>query len=224
MKFAKLLVLSALLLLGSVAKAAVPDGVWTMPEPQGLEFTTFTDDGTHYILYNPAAKMFFASGNGWNTMASLRTFGMEVWLQPASEEDAPEGSYNLCDLNVNNPERSTGEGNIFTDDGDASWVDHGTQANFSWGCEIANGFVRLQNVALIADKPEFAGKYLGWNGTYVTTDNTANSGDHRNAYTAILRHVDPAAEGACVDWKAVTVESYEAFVLSEGYQIYVEGT
>lgn len=224
MKFAKLLVLSALLLLGSVAKAAVPDGVWTMPEPQGLEFTTFTDDGTHYILYNPAAKMFFASGNGWNTMASLRTFGMEVWLQPASEEDAPEGSYNLCDLNVNNPERSTGEGNIFTDDGDASWVDHGTQANFSWGCEIANGFVRLQNVALIADKPEFAGKYLGWNGTYVTTDNTANSGDHRNAYTAILRHVDPAAEGACVDWKAVTVESYEAFVLSEGYQNYVEGT
>lgn len=224
MKFAKLLVLSALLLLGSVAKAAVPDGVWTMPEPQGLEFTTFTDDGTHYILYNPAAKMFFASGNGWNTMASLRTFGMEVWLQPASEEDAPEGSYNLCDLNVNNPERSTGEGNIFTDDGDASWVDHGTQANFSWGCEIANGFVRLQNVALIADKPEFAGKYLGWNGTYVTTDNTANSGDHRNAYTAILRHVDPAAEGACVDWKAVTVESYEAFVLSEGYNAYVEGT
>ena len=224
MKFAKLLVLSALLLLGSVAKAAVPDGVWTMPEPQGLEFTTFTDDGTHYILYNPAAKMFFASGNGWNTMASLRTFGMEVWLQPASEEDAPEGSYNLCDLNVNNPERSTGEGNIFTDDGDASWVDHGSQANFSWGCEIANGFVRLQNVALIADKPEFAGKYLGWNGTYVTTDNTANSGDHRNAYTAILRHVDPAAEGACVDWKAVTVESYEAFVLSEGYQNYVEGT
>ena len=224
MKFAKLLVLSALLLLGSVAKAAVPDGVWTMPEPQGLEFTTFTDDGTHYILYNPAAKMFFASGNGWNTMASLRTFGMEVWLQPASEADAPEGSYNLCDLNVNNPERSTGEGNIFTDDGDASWVDHGSQANFSWGCEIANGFVRLQNVALIADKPEFAGKYLGWNGTYVTTDNTANSGDHRNAYTAILRHVDPAAEGACVDWKAVTVESYEAFVLSEGYQNYVEGT
>ena len=68
MKFKKLLVLSMLSLFGTSAWADVPEGIWTMPEPQGLEFTTFTDDGTHYILYNPATKMFFASGNGWNTM------------------------------------------------------------------------------------------------------------------------------------------------------------
>ena len=224
MRIAKLLVLSALCLFGYNAKADVPEGIWTMPEPQGLEFTEFTDDETHYILYNPATKMFFASGNGWNTMASLRTFGMELWLQGATESDAPEGSYELWDYNVNNPERQTNTGNIFTDDGNASWVDHGTQGNYSWAYEIVDGCVRFQNVALIADKPEFAGMYLGFDGTYVLTDNTANSGDHRNAYTAILRHVDPSKEGASVDFKAVTVESYEAFVEDEeAYNAYVEG-
>ena len=90
MKFKKLLVLSMMSLMGANAWAAVPEGVWTMPEPQGLEFTTFTTDGEHYILYNPAAKMFFASGNGWNTMASLRTFGNEIWVESSTEEDAPK--------------------------------------------------------------------------------------------------------------------------------------
>jgi len=223
MKFKKLLVLSMLSLMGTSAWAAVPEGVWTMPEPQGLEFTTFTDDGTHYILYNPVAKMFFSSGNGWNTMTSLRTFGMEVWLEPATESDAPDGSYLLCDMNVNNPERSTGSGNIFTDDGNQSWVDHGTQANFSWSYEIVGDCVRLANVAFIADHSDFAGTYIGWDGTYVTVDNTANSADHRNAYTAILRHVSPDAAGASVDFKAVTVDSYEAFAASDAFSAYEEG-
>ena len=224
MKFSKLLVLSALFAFAAnSAKAGVPDGVWTMPEPQGLQFTTFTDDGERYYLYNPATKMFFASGNGWNTMASLRTFGMEIWLQAATEEDAPEGSYELWDNNVNNTARQTGEHNMFTDDGDASWVDHGTQGNYSWAYEIVGDCVRFQNVALIADKPDFTGKYLGFDGTYVTADNTAGDGNHRDAYTAILRHVDPAAAGVSVDWKAVTIESYEAFVASDNYQAYVDG-
>ena len=113
MKLTKLLVLGVLLLFGTSANATVPDGIWTLPEPEGLEFTTFTDDGTRYYLYNPQTHMFFASGNGWNTMASLRTFGMEVWLSPATEANAPEGSYRLCDNNVNNSARVTNEGDIY---------------------------------------------------------------------------------------------------------------
>lgn len=223
MKLTKLLVLMAMVLLGANAKAAVPDGVWTLPEPQGLEFTEFISDGTRYYLYNAKAHMFFASGNGWNTQASLRTFGMEIWLMPATEADAPSGSYELCDNNVNNPARSTGEGNMFTDDGDATWVDHASQANYSWGFELVDGCARFQNVALIADKPEFAGKYLGWDGTYVLKTEGSNGGN-RNAYTAILKHVDPAAEGVSVDWKAVTVASYEAFVGNEeAYNAYATG-
>ena len=131
MKLSKLLVLSAMWLVGVSANAEVPDGVWTMPEPTGLEFTTFTADGERYYLYNPAAKMFFSAGNNWGTQASVRTFGIQVWLEPATEADAPDGSYELWDENTN-PERSTGNGNVFTDDGNSSWVDHGTQGNYSW--------------------------------------------------------------------------------------------
>ena len=223
MKFKKLLVLSMLSLFGTSAWADVPEGIWTMPEPQGLEFTTFTDDGTHYILYNPATKMFFASGNGWNTMASLRTFGNEIWLDAAGEADAPEGSYELWN-NDKNPARGTGEHNMFTDDGNSTWVDHGTQGNYSWSYEIVGDCVRFANVALIADKPEFTGMYLGFDGTYVLADNSAGDANHRDAYTVILRHVDPATPGASVDFKAVTVESYEAFVYDEEiYNAYTEG-
>ena len=223
MKFAKLLVLGILSLMGTNAWAAVPEGVWTMPEPTGLEFTEFTTDGERYILYNPTAKMFFSSGNGWNTMASLRTFGMEIWVMESSEEDAPEGSYELWDNNVNNPARTTGELNMFTDDGNSTWVDHGTQGNYSWGVEINNGLVRFQNVALIADKPEFEGMYLGFDGTWVVADNSAGDASHRDAYTAILRHVSPDAAGAGVDFKAVTVDSYEAFIGSDDYAAYESG-
>jgi hypothetical protein len=104
---------------------------------------------------------------------------------PATEADAPSGSYELCDNNVNNPARSTGEGNMFTDDGDATWVDHASQANYSWGFELVDGCARFQNVALIADKPEFAGKYLGWDGTYVLKTEGSNGGN-RNALHSYL--------------------------------------
>ena len=226
MKISRLLVLTALWLgITGTANAGVPEGVWTMPTPTGLDFADPADfqSGEHYILYNPATKMFFASGNGWNTMASLRTFGMEIWLEDATESDAPEGSYRLCDDNSKNPARQTGSGDMFTDDGNSTWVDHGSQANFSWGYEVVGDCVRLQNVALIADKSEFEGMFIGFDGTYVVTDNTANSGDHRDAYTAILRHVDPSAAGVSVDWQLVTVESYEAFAEGDDYEAYAEG-
>ena len=214
MKLSKLLVLSAMWLVGVSANAEVPDGVWTMPEPTGLEFTTFTADGTQYYLYNPGAKMFFASGNSWNTQASVRTFGYPFWLEPTAEEDAPEGSYELWD-DFYNPDRSdvVGYHNCFTDDGGSTWVDHGTQGNYSWAYEIVNGCVRFQNVALIADKPEYAGTYIGWTGDYAGEKNSS-----------VLKMILPDTPGTCIDWKAVTVDSYQAFVENEAaYKAYTDG-
>ena len=204
-------------------ESVLNDDLWIVPEPQGLTFVDNIDVYEHYILYNPATKMFFASGNGWYTMASLRTFGMEIWLDDATEPDAPEGSYRLCDNNVNNPSRQTGEGDMFTDDGDATWVDHASQANYSWIYENENGYVRLQNAAFVADHPEYEGTYLGFDGNYELVTNNYGSGSNRDANSAILRHVNPSAEGVSVDWKAVTVESYEEFILSDAYQAYTEG-
>ena len=207
MKISRLLVLTALWLgMISSAKAEVPDGVWTIPDPSGsLEFTSTmpTQSGEAY-LYNPAAKMFFASGNEWNTRASLASFGYDVWFTAAEEEDAPAGTYVFNDM-CNHPDRQLGEKTLFTDDGGATWCDRGTQANWSWSVVIdANGYVRIQNAALIADKPDYDGKFFGWNGT----------ADNR------LYMLDPASEGAAVDWKFVTAASYEAFIYSDDYETY----
>ena len=217
MKISRLLVLTALWLgITGSAKAADLTGNWTMPTPTGLEFTTFTDDGERYYLYNEAAKMFFSSGNSWNTQASVRTFGYPFWLQYSEEADAPEGSYELWNY-VNNPDRTdvTGDHNLFTDDGGSTWVDHASQGNYSWTFEIVNGCVRFQNVALIADKPEYEGTYIGFTGAF---DGAKNS--------SVLRMLTPeaaAAAGGSIDWKAVTVDSYEAFAESEAFQAYENG-
>ena len=191
----------------------VPDGIWDIPEPQGLEFTTFTSDGTYYYLYNPGAKMFFASGNSWNTQASVRTFGYPFWVTESSEEGAPEGSYELWD-DFSNADRTdvTGPHNLFTDDGGSTWVDHGSQANYSWMFEIVGDFVRFQNVALAAAKPEYAGTYIGWAGDYAGDKNSS-----------VLKMIAPDTPGTCIDWRAVTTASYEEFVASEAYTVYTNG-
>ena len=214
MKISRLLVLTALWLgITGSAKAADLTGTWTMPTPTGLEFTTFTDDGERYYLYNEAAKMFFGSGNSWNTQASVRTFGYPFWLEATSEEDAPEGSYELWN-DFYNPDRGdvSGPHNCFTDDGGSTWVDHASQGNYSWSFEIVGDYVRFQNVALIADKPEYEGKYIGFSGKY---DGDKNS--------SVLRMFAPDEEGVSVDWRAVTVESYEEFAASDAYETYTNG-
>ena len=210
MKFKKLLVLSAMALMGTTAYAEVPDGVWTMPEPQGLEFTTFTDDGTHYYLYNPGAKMFFASGNSWNTQASARVYGYAFWLDVATEDGAPEGSYELWNY-VDNPQRTdvTGNHNVFFDGG-SFWVDHGTQAGYTFNYYVEGEFVRFEAVT----KP---GYFIGWDGTYIDSDEDGAT------CSSVLKNLDPATEGVCVDWKAVTEESYEAFRYGDDYETYCDG-
>ena len=208
MKFKKLLVLSALSLMGMNAWADVPDGVWSIPDPSAsLEFTEFNVDdvGTHVYFYNPVAKMFFASGNDWNTRASIASFGYEMWCEPSTEADAPEGSYELWD-DCQHPNRVLGYKNMFTDDGGSTWVDHADQGNYSWTVTKVGDAYRFQNVALIADKPEFDGKYMGWKGDYSDT----------------RLYMLAEGEGA-IDWKAVSYDSYQAFIASDNYAAYQNG-
>ena len=208
MKFKKLLVLSALSLMGMNAWADVPDGVWSIPDPSAsLEFTEFNVDdvGTHVYFYNPVAKMFFASGNDWNTRASIASFGYEMWCEPSTEADAPEGSYELWD-DCQHPNRVLGYKNMFTDDGGSTWVDHADQGNYSWTVTKVGDAYRFQNVALVADKPEFDGKYMGWKGDYSDT----------------RLYMLAEGEGA-IDWKAVSYDSYQAFIASDNYAAYQNG-
>jgi len=205
MKISRLLVLTALWLgMTGVAKAADLTGVWTVAEPQGLVFTdvvpTTADEA---YLYNPAAKMFYASGNEWNTRAGIAEFGYYVYFTESTEEDAPEGSYEIWNLCTNPNRVFTNETNLFTDDGGSTWVDHASQANYSWGVTKVGDFYRIQNVSLIADISDYEGKYFGWKGDY-----------------ADMRLYMITPEEGAVDWKFVTAESYQTFIESDDYEAY----
>lgn len=213
MKISKLLVLTALWLgMGSSAMAEVPDNVWTMPEPSGLEVVADPSfDGTHYVLYNPAAKMFFASGNDWNTRASVATFGYEVWFtateesgSPAEPRVAPEGSYFFND-DCQHPDRILGAKDLFTDGGGATWVDRNPtdagQTDFYWSVTKVGDFYRIQNT-LFAAKEGNEGKFIGWK----------SGSDTR------LNMILP--EEGTVDWQFVTAESYMQFTYDEAYEEY----
>ena len=205
MKNSRLLVLTALWLgMTGVAKAADLTGVWTVAEPQGLVFTdvvpTTADEA---YLYNPAAKMFYASGNEWNTRAGIAEFGYYVYFTESTEEDAPEGSYEIWNLCTNPNRVFTNETNLFTDDGGSTWVDHASQANYSWGVTKVGDFYRIQNVSLIADISDYEGKYFGWKGDY-----------------ADMRLYMITPEEGAVDWKFVTAESYQTFIESDDYEAY----
>jgi len=206
MRFKKLLVLSMLSFTGANAWAEVPEGIWTIPEPQGLEFMEF-EEGTHAYLYNLGSKMFFYSGYNWNTRACLSGKAFEIWFETSTETGAPENSYEFWDL-FTNPDRGdvSGDHNVFTDDGGGSYCDHASQANYSWSVTKVGDAYRIQNVALVAAKPEFEGRYLGWDAT--APDNIAYM-------------LSPDAEGAFVDWKFVTAESFENFSYSDEYEAYV---
>ena len=183
----------------------IPEDVWgDVPEPQGLEFVDeISFDGSWYYLYNPEGKRFFASGNEWSTRASLAQFGYPVWFQEATEDDAPEGSYEFWDV-VEHPDRYLGENNIFTDYDGGTWVDHGSQDNYSWFViPVGDGFYRLQNASLIQRDANYEGRYLRWNGT----------GDNR------LYMIYPE-EGHAVNWRFVTYDSYQNFISSEEYYEY----
>jgi hypothetical protein len=73
MKFTKLLVLSALLLVGSGVAKAVDENVWQKPTIAAPEVTTFTnyEVGKTVYLYNVASHLFYTNGNNWATRASL---------------------------------------------------------------------------------------------------------------------------------------------------------
>ena len=208
MKLSKLLVLGALLATVSSAKAGVPDSPWVMPEPQGLEYTDLTfDDGQKYYFYSPAAKMFFASANEWNTRASVCTFANPFWFttteQCAGSKDrtAPEGYYFLND-DVTNPARQMTNKDLFTDDGGATWCDrapdNASQVEFYWTAVKVGDSWRIQNKAYAE-----AGKFIGWKGDYNDT----------------RLYMITEEEGA-IDWKVVTADSYENFLYGDTKEAY----
>ena len=196
MNLKKLFVVSSMLVMAwTTANAELVNGVRQRPNVAKAE--QFQVDVTYY-LFNTKARLFFAGANDWNTRASVADHGYKVKFLVDKMETFP-GSYEFTDsVETQKAWKST----FSTADGLAIWVDNATETYRFWDVvEQPDGAYRISNNHLVSasedGKTNAEGKFLGWRGSDADTR---------------LYFVDPAAEGAGVDWVFVTEENYNAWV------------
>ena len=197
MKFTKLLVLGALLLVGSgVANAEVKDGVRVQPQPaktQGFAVSETTD--TYYYLYNVKGQRFFTEGNAWGTQASVGYTGLKVAFT-VDKEFTSVYLFNDYSLAKNSWKL------VFFDSKTAMYVDRGSQANYRWSVVQGEGTFRLQ--AANADNgnpgwttdgvndPAFEeGKFVGWDASSNSTVLNPYLEEGENHYSFLQRTMRP---------------------------------
>ena len=196
MNLKKLFVVGSVLVMAwTTANAELVNGIRQRPNVAKAE--KFQADVTYY-LFNTKARLFFAGANDWNTRASVADHGYKVKFVVDQMETFP-GAYEFTDsVETKKAWLST----FSTADGLAIWVDNATETYRFWDVvEQPDGAYRISNNHLVSEsadgKANAEGKYLGWRGSDADTR---------------LYFVDPAAEGAGVDWAFVTEEAYNAWV------------
>ena len=196
MNLKKLFVVGSVLVIAwTTANAELVNGVRQRPNVAKAE--QFQADVTYY-LFNTKARLFFAGANDWNTRASVADHGYKVKFVVDNMETFP-GALEFTDsVETKKAWLST----FSTADGLAIWVDNATETYRFWDVvEQPDGAYRISNNHLVSEsadgKANAEGKFLGWRGSDADTR---------------LYFVDPAAEGAGVDWAFVTEENYNAWV------------
>ena len=186
MKFSKLLVLGAMLLMGGNAMAAIVDGVRQKPAPQS--YASYEVE-VQYYLYNTGAGQFFTAHTGgtdgpyWGTRASVNPVGQKVFF---TVTDAAIGQgEGIVELKNYVPKFSKFL-SAFAGGVDDIWCDNDGRADRFWTVTVSGDVIRIANAINETDK------FLGWKGDdvlYLLADEPANS----------------------IDWKLVTPEVYEQF-------------
>ena len=220
MKFTKLLVLSALLLVGSGVAKAVDENVWQKPTIAVPEVTTFTNyevDKTVY-LYNVASHLFYTNGNNWATRASLifatngdgngATNGQAIRgikVEFTQTDAAKEKGDDVVELK----DDVKGAGTMisaFADAWDGIWTDNNSNANRFWKVTASGDYYIISNVTT---EPE---KYLGWQGDF--TDTRLYLIDKENAGTQ-WKMVEEATYNdwlAALETSGITIEAFKTAV------------
>ena len=223
MKFKKLLILSALLITGSVAKA-VDANVWQKPTIAAPEVTSFTtyEVGKTVYLYNVASHLFYTNGNNWATRASLifatggdgnGATGGEAIRGIKVEFTQTDAAKEKGDDVVELKDDVKGQGSMisaFADAWDGVWTDNNTNANRFWKVTSKDGYYLISNVTT---EPE---KFLGWQGEYTDTRLyllEAGAGTQwqmvdEEAYNAWLAAVE--ANGISIEAFKIAVSTYNA--------------
>ena len=196
MNLKKLFVVGSMLVMAwTTANAELVNGVRQRPNVAKAE--QFQVDVTYY-LFNTKARLFFAGANDWNTRASVADHGYKVKFV-ADPMETFQGALEFTDsVETQKAWKST----FSTADGLAVWVDNATETYRFWEVvEQPDGAYRISNNYLASSSDEVKatvdGKFLGWRGSDADTR---------------LYFVDPAAEGAGVDWAFVTEETYNAWI------------
>ncbi len=192
MKFSRLLVLSALWLVGLSASAEIgPDGVRLRPNVTQTE--TFAADQVFY-MFNTQARMFFLGANDWNTRASVGEKGYKVkFVTNETATALGDGVYELTD----SVETQKAWKSVFvTADGAGIWVDNSTEANRFWKVnpQTGNEF-RLGN-ATLEEAGVTTGMFMG-----------KNPGADTRMY---MIHPDSVAN-AELNWVLVSEATYAAY-------------
>ena len=224
MKFTKLLVLGALLLVGSGVAKAVDANVWQKPTIAAPEVTTFTnyEVGKTVYLYNVASHLFYTNGNNWATRASLifatngdgngATNGQAIRgikVEFTQTDDAKAKGDDVVELK----DDVKGAGTMisaFADAWDGIWTDNNTNANRFWKVTAKDGYYLISNVTTEPDK------FLGWQGDFTDTRlylleegaGTQWKMVEEAAYNDWLAAVE--ASGISIDAFKTAVSTYEA--------------
>jgi phage baseplate assembly protein gpV len=154
MKISKLLVLSALWLLGLSANAQdytereAPESPGNTFDEEALAALDKTPQAfqadEYYVLYNKGANMFFIAGNDWETRASFndKQAAVVYFTQTSAAKEKGEGVYEL-----KNYVPKFGEfRSAFADGPEGVWTDNNSQANRFWKVTSVGEDVRLSCV------------------------------------------------------------------------------
>jgi len=220
MKLSKLLVLSALWLVGLGAQAAIVNGVRQAPDVKSVEFQTGSADNVFY-MYNTTAAKFFTQGNTWGTRACVGPHASAVKMYFV-ESTAGDGSYSISDFVCIRSTSYSWKGFSAEGAGNAGYCDQST----SWGRPYWNVITtegnafRLMNTVPYIENPDSVDLYMGYDEAIQQDFYNAYSGftddGQRYPITAELAE----GEGHHVDWVLVAPEDYEA--VADAFVIYAK--
>ena len=193
----KLLLLGASLLMSAASFAQ-----WVKPIPPTADELVLSNigvDTTQYYLYNAEAEAFFTEGNAWGTQASFTSnLGLKVFFSKYLIDDIwDEKTIFINDFSNNKNSWQQ----LFIDNENQMFVDHGDQPNFYWEyAKSENGF-------------RFFGAEINPSFNQVAYPNSYMGIDPSLGTTTLSPLIDIVEfPDAMVDWQLVPVDQAEEFV------------
>ena len=214
MKISKLLVLTALWLVGLNVNAA--DLIErTAPVADENLVTVFDEEtlatiektavdfvvGDVYVVYNTGAQKYLSQGNNWGTRASVSDLPILVRFSIPEGKTLEDNALLFNDYDIKN----NGWKNAFFDSATSIFVDRGSQANYFWQV-VPQGdkTYRLQASPANPDfNPTNNPGYVGWDPA-VPQDNSNNGGTNLDNTFPL----SPFLEDGNIDWVFYTVPGW----------------